>query len=61
MKTDMPILFCDIGKISISSPYRKIAPGFAYREMNFPIDFTLTKCYDELVIEKGGDKAAARA
>ena len=35
--------------------------GFIYREMNFPIDFTLTKCYDELVIEKGGDKAAARA
>ena len=24
-----------------------------------PIDFTLPKCYDEFVIEKGGDKAAA--
>ena len=26
---------------------------------NFPIDFTLTKCYDEFVIEKGGDVTAA--
>lgn len=46
-------------KKGLSMQKRYYSKMYKKQSENFPIDFTLTKCYDEFVIEKGGDVTAA--